>query len=184
MSKLYFYYGVMGSSKTANALMNKFSYEERGKKVLLLKPAVDTRDGETVVKSRVGISATAKVIGNNDELFPIIRELDPDVVIVDECQFLTEEQVKELRGIVDFLDKTVYCYGLRTDFQTKLFEGSAALMALADTINEIKVTCKCGRKAIINARIKNGKIITEGAQIEIGGSDKYVAMCSKCYGKI
>ena len=186
MAKLYFKYGAMGSSKTAQALITKFNYEEKGMRVLLLKPAVDTRDGETIVKSRIGLESEALVFGRYANLFDIIRYNDiaryPDAVIIDEAQFLTRKQVGQLRMAVDKENIAVLCFGLRTDFQIRLFEGSKALFELADSISEIKSVCKCGNKASVNARInKDGKIITDGEQVDIGGNEKYVSMCYKCY---
>lgn len=186
MAKLYFKYGAMGSSKTAQALITKFNYEEKGMRVLLLKPAVDTRDGETIVKSRIGLESVALVFGRDANLFDIIRYNDiaryPDAVIIDEAQFLTRKQVEQLRMAVDKENIAVLCFGLRTDFQIRLFEGSKALFELADSISEIKSVCKCGNKTSVNARIdKDGKIITDGEQVDIGGNEKYVSMCYKCY---
>lgn len=186
MAKLYFKYGAMGSSKTAQALITKFNYEEKGMRVLLLKPAVDTRDGKTVVKSRIGLQSEALVFQKNENLYDKIRYNDiaryPDVVIVDEAQFLTRKQVEQLRDAVDKENISVLCFGLRTDFQLKLFEGSKALFELAENISEIKSVCSCGNKASVNARIdRDGKIIVDGEQVEIGGNDKYVSMCYKCY---
>lgn len=186
MAKLYFKYGAMGSSKTAQALITKFNYEEKGMRVLLLKPAVDTRDGETIVKSRIGLSSEALVFRRDANLFDIIRYNDiaryPDAVIIDEAQFLTRKQTEQLRMAVDKENISVLCFGLRTDFQVRLFEGSKALFELADSISEIKSICRCGNKASVNARIdKDGKIVTDGEQVNIGGNEKYVSMCYKCY---
>ena len=155
-------------------------------RVLLLKPAVDTRDGKTVVKSRIGLQSEALVFQKNENLYDKIRYNDiaryPDVVIVDEAQFLTRKQVEQLRDAVDKENISVLCFGLRTDFQLKLFEGSKALFELAENISEIKSVCSCGNKASVNARIdRDGKIIVDGEQVEIGGNDKYVSMCYKCY---
>ena len=164
MAKLYFKYGAMGSSKTAQALITKFNYEERGMDVWLLKPSVDCRDGETLLRSRIGLEATA------------------DVVIVDECQFLTPEQIEQLRQLVDEENLPVLCFGLRTDFLTHLFPGSRRLFELADSITEIKTICECGSKATVNARIDGeGHVVTEGAQVFLGGNDSYIAMCHACW---
>lgn len=186
MAKLYYKYGAMGSSKTAQALMTKFNYEEKGKKVWLIKPSLDTRDGKTVIKSRIGLKAEASVIKPDTDIletYLCIPESEaPDVVIVDEAQFLTFNQIGQLRIIVSYHDIPVICFGLRTDFQGKLFEGSKALFELADSIAEIKSICKCGQKAIINARFDdNGKVIAEGPQICIGGNERYEALCFKCW---
>ena len=183
MAKLYFKYGAMGSSKTANALITKFNYEERGMKVWLIKPSIDDRDGASVVKSRIGLSAQAEIITPNVDLYQEYQKhTDCDVIIADECQFLKSAQIDGLRKIVDELDVPVLCYGLRTDFLTHLFEGSHRLFEVADSITEIKTICSCGKKALVNARIDGeGKIVTEGGQILIGGNDSYVAMCHSCW---
>ena len=185
MAKLYFKYGAMGSSKTANALITKFNYEERGMKVWLIKPAIDTRDGAGVVKSRIGLKADAEIIGAERDIFQTFEGLGGcDVIIADECQFLTTEQIDQLRRIVDEKNVPVLCYGLRTDFLTHLFEGSRRLFEVADSITEVKTVCACGAKAIVNARLDgNGKVVTEGGQILIGGNDSYVAMCHSCWKK-
>lgn len=192
MAKLYYKYGAMGSSKTANALMTKFNYEEKGKRVLLLKPAVDDRDGTNVVKSRIGLEANAECIDNNCDIKKYIvqkhrnketKKFDFDVIIVDECQFFTAQQVLMLRNIASFLDIPVICYGLRTNYKLELFEGSKALFELADSIQEIKTICKCGNKAIINVlKDKDGNIVSTGdTDVVIGGNEKYESMCYKCY---
>ncbi len=185
MAKLYFKYGAMGSSKTANALITKFNYEERGMRVWLIKPSIDDRDGVDAVRSRIGLSAEAYVVTPEKDLFQEFQKLDGyDVVIADECQFFTPMQIDALRRIVDELDIPVLCYGLRTDFLTHLFEGSRRLFEVADSITEIKTICACGKKAIVNARIDGaGKVVTEGGQILIGGNDSYVAMCHACWKK-
>lgn len=189
MAKLYFKYGAMGSSKTAQALITKFNYEEKGMRVLLLKPAVDIRDGKTIVKSRIGLQSEALVFQKNENIYDKIRYNDiaryPDAVIIDEAQFLTRKQVEQLRDAVDKENISVLCFGLRTDFQLKLFEGSKALFELAENISEIKSVCGCGNKASVNARIdRDGKVVTDGKQVEIGGNDKYVSMCYKCYNEL
>ncbi|MBE7077112.1 MAG: thymidine kinase [Clostridiales bacterium] len=183
MAKLYFKYGAMGSSKTANALITRFNYEERGMKVWLIKPSIDDRDGVNMIRSRIGLQASADVITPDKNLYEEYeKHKDCDVIIADECQFFTSEQIDQLRKIVDTLDIPVLCYGLRTDFLTKLFPGSLRLFEVADSITEIKTICSCGKKAIVNARIDGeGKIVTEGGQILIGGNDSYVAMCHNCW---
>lgn len=185
MAKLYFKYGAMGSSKTANALITKFNYEERNMKVWLVKPSVDKRDGADVVRSRVGLEAPADVIFPTDDIVEIYKSRDKvDVIVADECQFFTEEQIDQMRFIVDNYDVPVLCFGLRTDFRTKMFSGSRRLFELADSITEIKTMCSCGSKATVNARIApDGRVITSGQQIFLGGNDSYVAMCHKCYMK-
>ena len=185
MAKLYFKYGAMGSSKSAQALITKFNYEERGMKVWLLKPATDNRDGLQVIKSRIGLVEMATAVSDEDSILSMYRKGNPvDVIIVDECQFLTPAQVDDLRYIVDGYRIPVLCFGLRTDFQTKLFPGSLRLFEVADSISEIKTICSCGSKAIVNARIDSeGKVVDEGDQVFIGGNESYIAMCHKCWKK-
>ena len=185
MAKLYFKYGAMGSSKTAQALITKYNYEENGLQVWLLKPSADTRDGADLLKSRIGLTAQVEVISPEASIlqrFVDSRQSRCNVIIVDECQFLTEAQIDELREIVDDWDIPVICFGLRTDFRTRLFPGSLRLMEVADTIQEIKTICDCGAKATVNARIDSaGHIVTTGAQVVLGGNDSYIAMCHRCY---
>lgn len=183
VAKLYFKYGAMGSSKTANALITKFNYEERGMKVWLIKPSVDVRDGADVVRSRIGLGAQATVITPEKDIFKeFLQKKECHVVIADECQFFTPAHIDQLRRIVDELDIPVLCYGLRTDFLTHLFEGSRRLFEVADSVQEIKTICACGKKAIVNARIDGeGNVVTEGGQILIGGNDSYIAMCHSCW---
>ena len=183
MAKMYFRYGAMGSSKTANALITKFNYEERGMKVWLIKPALDDRDGANIIRSRIGLEKEAYAASRETDLF---AEFDKDrsyhAIIADECQFFTTEQVDQLRRIVDVYEIPVFCYGLRTDFLTHLFEGSRRLFEVADSISEIKTVCSCGKKAIVNARIDGkGNVVTEGGQVLIGGNDSYIAMCHSCW---
>ena len=185
MAKLYFKYGAMGSSKTAQALITKYNYEENDLKVWLLKPSADVRDGATILRSRIGLEAEVEVIApDTDILERFLRNKCGicDVIIVDECQFLSEAQIDQLRAIVDEHNIPVMCFGLRTDFQTKLFPGSRRLMEVADTIQEIKTICDCGAKATVNARSDGeGHIVTHGAQVVLGGNDSYIAMCHKCW---
>lgn len=182
MAKLYFKYGAMGSSKTAQALITKYNYEENDMRVWLIKPATDKRDGAAVVKSRIGLMAEAESLGPEADLFALFPQRNADVVIVDECQFFPPEQIDQLRRIVDELDIPVLCFGLRSDFQTKLFPGSRRLFELADSIQEIKTICDCGSKATVNARIDSeGYVVTEGAQVVLGGNDCYIAMCHRCW---
>ena len=174
----------MGSSKTAQALITKFNYEERGMKVWLIKPATDNRDGENVIQSRMGLKSEVRTIAKTDNIFAVFTSeaKSSDVIIADECQFFTKEHIDQLRRISDEADVPVLCFGLRTDFLTRLFPGSLRLFEVADSITEIKTMCECGRKATVNARIdKNGRIITEGRQIFLGGNDRYIAMCHKCW---
>ncbi len=184
MAKLYFKYGAMGSSKTAQALITKYNYEENDLNVWLIKPSADTRDGAQILRSRIGLEAIVDVIPPDADIYAKYlgsRARRCDVIIVDECQFLTEKQIDQLRAIVDEHNIPVMCFGLRTDFQTRLFPGSRRLMEVADTIQEIKTICDCGAKATVNARINDGYIVTEGAQVVLGGNDSYIAMCHKCY---
>ncbi len=187
MAKLYFKYGAMGSSKTAQALITKYNYEENNLKVWLIKPSADTRDGAQILRSRIGLEAMVEVIPPETDVYARFlgsQVRRSDVIIVDECQFLTEKQIDQLRSIVDEHNIPVMCFGLRTDFQTRLFPGSRRLMEVADTIQEIKTICDCGAKATVNARIDGtGHIVTEGAQVVLGGNDSYIAMCHKCYIK-
>ena len=187
MAKLYFRYGAMGSSKSAQALITKFNYEEKEMRVWLLKPAVDTRDGVGVVTSRIGLSQPADVITADMDLFSIFQERERefyDVIIADEAQFFTPVQIEQLRDIVDLYNVPVFCYGLRTDFRTQLFPGSKRLLELADSISELKTVCACGGKAIVNARLdKDGTVLTQGAQVMLGGNERYVPMCYKCWKK-
>ena len=185
MAKLYFKYGAMGSSKTAQALITKYNYEENDLSVWLIKPSADTRDGAAILRSRIGLEATVDIITPAVDVFRLFAETKKDncdVIIVDECQFLLPEQIDQLRAIVNEFRIPVMCFGLRTDFQTKLFPGSRRLMEVADTIQEIKTICDCGAKATVNARIDGeGHIVTQGAQVVLGGNDSYIAMCHKCY---
>ena len=185
MAKLYFKYGAMGSSKSAQALITKFNYEERGMKVWLVKPAIDDRDGEAVIKSRIGLQAEAEIIGQNENIREKFLEQNArDVIIADECQFFTPEQIDGFRKIVDQMGVPVLCFGLRTDFLTHCFPGSLRLFEIADSITEIKTICECGRKATVNARLdERGNVVTEGSQVLLGGNDRYVAMCHDCWEK-
>ncbi len=183
MAKLYFKYGAMGSSKSAQALITKFNYEELGMSVWLIKPGTDTRDGVDVIKSRIGLSAKAQVIAPEEDIIAAYRKVGKhDVIIADEAQFFTPAQIDGLRTLVDEDDLPVLCFGLRTDFLTHFFPGAQRLTELADSLTEIKTVCACGRKATVNARIDGrGRIVTEGSQVLLGGNDCYVAMCHKCW---
>ena len=184
MAKLYFKYGAMGSSKTAQALITKYNYEENEMQVWLLKPSADTRDGAATIRSRIGLQAQCEIATPDRNIYDRFRDGFAgkcDVVIVDECQFLTVQQIDQLRAIVNDFEVPVLCFGLRTDFQTRLFPGSLRLMELADCIEEIKTMCDCGAKATVNARINDGYIVTEGEQVVLGGNDCYIAMCHRCY---
>ena len=185
MAKLYFKYGAMGSSKTAQALITKFNYEERGMAVWLIKPSVDVRDGTTALRSRIGLEAQGDVIAPGDDIAALYaRRGRTDVIIADESQFFTPEQVDQLRRLVDERDLPVLCFGLRTDFSTSLFPGSRRLFELADSITEIKTICACGSKATVSARIgPDGRVVVRGEQVLLGGNDTYVAMCHSCWKK-
>lgn len=179
--KMYFFYGVMGSSKTAIALMKKFSFEEHGRNVALLKPSLDIRDGEETVKSRIGLSCTALVVSPTQQIWQVLEgRPSPDVIIVDEAQFLNSSHVDELRALADS-GTMIMCYGLKCDYMGHLFEGSRRLIELSDTLREIQTMCVCGKKAIMNARYRGDKIIYKGEQIDIGGNDKYIALCHSCW---
>ena len=186
--KLYFRYGTMGSAKTALLLTTAYNFEERGMKYVCMKPIIDTRDKANVIKSRIGIQREGSGIYHDTDLYQqAIEMFEKDNVVydwflIDEAQFLSAEQVDQLSRIVDDFGCNVVCYGLRTDFKTNLFEGSRRLFEIADTIDEIKSTCNCGNKTIVNARIdSNGDFVVEGAQVEIGGDDRYIAVCRKCW---
>ena len=186
--KLYFRYGTMGSAKTALLLTQAYNFEERGMEFICMKPIVDTREKENVIKSRIGIKRECLWIYQDTDIYELVKNIYEetlvvkDWILIDEAQFLSQEQVDQLARIVDDYGCNVVCYGLRTDFQSKMFEGSRRLFEIADTIDEIKSTCSCGRKTIINARIDaNGSVITDGNQVMIGGDDKYIAMCRRCW---
>ena len=185
MAKLYFKYGAMGSSKSAQALITQFNYEELGMSVWLIKPSTDTRDGADIIKSRIGLMRHAQIITPDQDIVEEYRKAGNfDVIIADEAQFLTPEQIDQLRYIVDFENVPVLCFGLRTDFLTHFFPGARRLMELADSLTEIKTVCECGHKATVNARIdEQGHVVTEGSQIMLGGNDSYVAMCHRCWKK-
>ena len=192
MSKLFYYYGSMASAKTLRLLSTAYNFEEKGVQIMVLKPALDTRDGEGIIRSRAGLERKCIMIDKDVNLYKAIKAyrnvLDAQLeslkwIIIDECQFLTEEQVDQLSDVVDFLDISVMCFGLRTDFQSRLFPGSKRLFEIADDIEEIKSTCECGEnKTSINARLdENGEIIIEGSQVEIGGNERYRAICRRCW---
>ncbi len=185
MAKLYFKYGAMGSSKSAQALITQFNYEELGMKVWLIKPSTDNRDGADIIKSRIGLMRHAQVITPDQNVIEEYHKAGKfDVIIADEAQFLSPQQIDQLRDIVDEENVPVLCFGLRTDFLTNFFPGARRLMELADSITEIKTVCSCGHKATVNARIDGeGRVVTKGSQILIGGNDSYIAMCHKCWKK-
>ena len=173
----------MNSGKSTALMQVAYNYEERGMKVWLIKPSADSRDGQFTLKSRIGLSSECEAIGPETDIRTLYYARQKvDVIIVDECQFMTMAQIDQLRELVDREDLPVLCFGLRTDFQTKLFPGSRRLFELADSITEIKTICDCGRKATTNARIgADGYVVTEGDQVLLGGNDSYIAMCHKCY---
>lgn len=176
MAKLYFRYGAMGSSKTANAIMVRHNYLERGQRVLMLKPRLDNRDGETMIASRSGLRCECHFIEDLDRF----NVRDYDCLIVDEAQFLTRAQVERLVRVVDIDNVPVIAYGLRCDFRNELFEGSQWLLAWADTIEEVKTICWCGKKAAFNARFdQHGHVVKEGAQVVLGANDKYIGLCRR-----
>ena len=179
MAKLYFRYGVMGSSKSANALMVRHNYEERGQRALMVKPLVDQREGTSIINSRIGLNYSCIWFEDLERMSPEdIRAWQ--CIIVDEAQFLSYHQVDYLTDIVDSMNVPVICYGLRADFSGRLFPGSEALLACADIIEEVKTICWCGKKAICNARLDaNGRVIKEGAQVVLGANDRYIALCRR-----
>ena len=189
MGKLVFYYGTMGSAKTANALMTRYQYIQNGRSVWLIKPATDTRDdkdSKTIIKSRIGLEAEASAVQDSDNLFNVYmthwKYNKPDVIICDEAQFFTAVQIEQLRDIATFLNIDIFCFGLRTDFITNSFTGSARLFELADELIKLDNICDCGQSALVNARLDtSGNIITAGENILIGGDDRYKAICWKCY---
>lgn len=186
VAKLYFKYGAMGCSKTAQALITKFNYEERDMKVMFMKPSVDTRDGENISRSRIGLEAEVIPVSAEQNIYDLYTNSYRScrVVIVDECQFLTAEQVDELGQIVIDYDIPVLCFGLATDFLTHLFPGSKRLFEIAESITEIKSVCRCGAKATVNARLDaQGRVVFKGDQICLGGNDRYMAMCRRCWLK-
>ena len=178
----------MGSAKTALLLTTAYNFEERGMEYLCMKPIIDNREGDNVIRSRIGIERRCLWVYPDTDLYELAKNtfeetlVVKDWILIDEAQFLTRRQVDQLARIVDDYGSNVVCYGLRTDFRTNLFEGSQRLFEIADTIDEIKSTCSCGRKTIVNARIDHrGRIVTDGNQVEIGGDDKYVALCRHCW---
>lgn len=193
--KLYFRYGAMGCSKSAQLLIQAHGFEERGIPFLCMKSCVDTRDGEDTIASRAGMSRECVTVSKTDDIFEMMRMycekmlmqgLDtPAWVLVDEAQFLSEAQVDQLAQVADDMGIDVMCYGLRTDFRTKFFEGSRRLMEIADTIDEIKMSCRCGGKATVNARVApDGMLLIDGEQVVIGGNEMYVPMCRRCYRRM
>lgn len=189
MGKLVFYYGTMGSAKTANALITRYQYLQNGRAVWLIKPATDTRDdkdGKTIIKSRIGLEAESTAILASDDLFKVFTKYwgynMPDVIICDEAQFFSSAQIDQLRDIATFLKIDILCFGLKTNFMTRSFEGSGRLFELADELIKLDNICDCGQPALVNARLdKYGNIVIAGEDILIGGDDQYKAMCWKCF---
>lgn len=193
MAKLSFYYGAMGSCKTLRLLTTAYNFEEKGIPFMVLKPSADTRDGSNIIKSRIGVERECIPINEDVDIYQAIKDYNNilkstfsklEYILIDECQFLTENQVNQLAKIVDKLEINVLCFGLRTDFTSHCFQGSKRLFELADTIEEVKSRCNCGNKTSINARFdSNGKLILEGNQIVIGGNDIYKPLCRKCWSQ-
>jgi thymidine kinase len=188
MAKLYFYYSSMNAGKSTNLLQSSYNYRERGMHTLVLAPQVDDRYGAGKVTSRIGIASDATTFTNDTDLLELVRKSHDDqqlhCVLIDEAQFLTRDQVFQLGEVTDKLNVPVLAYGLRTDFRGEPFEGSKYLLAWADTLNEIKAICHCGKKATMVLRMdEGGRAVTDGAQVEIGGNDRYVSMCRKHFRK-
>jgi thymidine kinase len=190
-AKLYFNYATMNSGKSLQLMSIAHNMDERHIPTFTIKPSIDTRDGENKIYSRIGISRDCRMFSPEDDLFDLISEENDgriscnsylEWIFVDEAQFLTEEQVDQLSDVVDYLGINVMCYGLRTDFKSRLFPGSKRLFELADTIEEIKSTCECGSKTIINARVdKDGNVLKNGPQTLVGGDDRYISICRTCW---
>ena len=182
MSKLYFRYGAMNSGKSTLLQQVAFNYEERGMNVFLMKPYVDSKGGSKIV-SRLGIERVVDYTLKREEVVPIHLVKDADCIIVDECQFLTAKQVDQLRLVTVLLNIPIICYGLRTDFRGEGFEGSSRLLEIAESIEEMKTICSCGRKATMNGRKVNGEFVFEGEQVCIDNKDEveYISLCAKCY---
>lgn len=189
MGKLIFYYGTMGSAKTANALITRYQYIQNGRSVWLIKPATDTRDDKgdrTIIRSRIGLEAESEAILASEDLFTIYTTSwgynKPDIIICDEAQFFSTAQIEQLRDIATFIDIDILCFGLKTNFMTRSFDGSVRLFELADELIKLDNICDCGRPALVNARLdESGNIVTTGENILIGGDSQYKAMCWKCY---
>lgn len=189
MAKLYFYYATMNSGKSLRLLTTAHNFEEKSIPFLIMKPSKDTRNPKDFITSRVGLKKECILIEDEDDIYESVKNCTKttpiDWILVDECQFLEESQVDDLSKIVDLLDVNVMCFGLRTDFQSRLFPASKRLFELSDNIEEIKSTCECGKKTLINARIdKNGEVILKGDQIVVGGEELYKSMCRKCWNKL
>lgn len=182
MAKLYFRHGTVGSAKTLNLLAVAHNYRQQGKKVLLMKPDFDTRFGREQIKSRAGLEMQADVLIANEEMLKAIDYTGISCILVDEVQFLSAKVIEELRKITLEWDIPILCYGLRTDFKSRLFEGASRLMELADSIEEVKATCHfCHRKSIMNLKHVNGVATNEGPSVELGAEEKYFPTCYRCY---
>ena len=181
MAKLYFRYSSMAAGKSLDLLKVAFNYEEKGQSVLIFTSALDNRHGANKVFSRTGLEKEAVSVDNEMDLYKYLESVDnkPNCLLVDEAQFLTKQHIIQLTDIVDKLNIPVICYGIRSDYRYEPFEGSTYLMALADTIEEIKTICHCGRKATMNMRVVDGKAVYEGEQVVIGGNETYAAVCRK-----
>ncbi len=190
MAKLYFRYSAMNAGKTTQLLQVKYNYEERGQNVLLMKPSIDNRDSTDNIKSRIGLESEAVKVESDTDLYKYVKAIIDShpvhCLIIDEANFLTRDHILQLCRIVDDLNIPVIAYGLRSDFKGNLFSGSEALLAFADSIEELKTICWCGKKAIMNTRLKDGKPVYEGEQIQVGGNESYISLCRKHWyeGKI
>lgn len=186
MADLKFFYGCMGSAKTLRLLTTAYNFEEKGIPFLVYKPKLDTRDGLNIIRSRAGLERDCVSVDGNfnflNEVTEITKEYQAKFILIDEAQFLTAEQVDQLSLIVDNLNINVFCYGLRTDFKTNLFEGSRRLFEIANDLEEIPSMCECGKRTLVNARFDEfGNIIFDGEQVQIGGNESYKSICRKCY---
>ena len=188
MAKLYFYYSSMNAGKSTSLLQSAYNYQERGMTPLLLTAEIDNRYSVGKVTSRIGLEAGAHLFNQDNNLFEMVSEKNEnetiDCVLIDESHFLSKEQVKQLGQVVDTLDIPVLCYGIRTDFRGELFPGSKHLLAWADNLNELKTVCHCGRKATMVVRLdSDGKVVSDGDQVVIGGNDQYQSMCRRHFAE-
>ncbi|PSU32462.1 thymidine kinase [Photobacterium lutimaris] len=186
MAQMYFYYSAMNAGKSTTLLQSSFNYRERGMTPVIFTAAIDDRYGKGMVSSRIGLQEEAELFNASDDLYTRLQDMHStqkvDCVLIDECQFLTKEQVYQLTEVVDKLNIPVLCYGLRSDFRGELFAGSRYLLAWADKLVELKTICHCGRKAnMVIRQDASGKAIADGDQVEIGGNDRYVSVCRKHY---
>ncbi|MEI6092182.1 MAG: thymidine kinase [bacterium] len=183
MAKLYFRYSAMNAGKTTQLIQVKYNYEERDQKVLVLKSSIDKRDGIGKVKSRIGIECDAVILHSDTNVFDLIKKHinkeKLDCLLIDEAQFLTRAQVMQLCSVVDDLNIPCMAYGLRSDFKGNLFPGSEALLSLSDSLEELKTICWCGKKALMNTRLLDGKAVYEGDQVQIGGNESYISLCRR-----